>query len=172
MQKYREKNLTRIAALKKEWKAFNSEHVKAKDAKYAKENPERRAAARDKWRVANPEKDFLVKAIWARENAELCRNSRKQWELSNPGKKQAILAKRRAAKLQRTPAWLTPDDFWLMGQAYELAALRTKMLGFLWHVDHVIPLQGKVVSGLHVPTNLRVIPGTDNLKKHNSYSVL
>lgn len=80
-------------------------------------------------------------------------------------------SQRRAAKLQRTPKWLTEDDFWMIEQAYELAALRTKMLGFSWHVDHVIPLKGKKVSGLHVPTNLQVIPGLENIKKHNKYEV-
>lgn len=80
-----------------------------------------------------------------------------------------LKARRRAAKMQRTPAWLTVDDFWMLEQAYELAALRTKMLGFAWHVDHIIPLQGKLVSGLHVPTNIRVIPGVENVRKANRY---
>lgn len=78
-------------------------------------------------------------------------------------------AKRRTAKMKRTPAWLTEDDFWMIEQAYELAVLRTKMFGFSWHVDHVMPLQGQVVSGLHVPTNLQVIPGVLNVAKANKY---
>ena len=40
-----------------------------------------------------------------------------------------------------------------------------------WHVDHIIPLQGKNVSGLHVFSNLRVIPGEENVKKSNKYHV-
>lgn len=92
------------------------------------------------------------KAVWAKKNAyrvlAWCRN-------------------RQLAKLQRTPAWLTEDDHWMIEQAYELAALRTQIFGFLWHVDHVLPLRGKSVSGLHVPTNLQVIPGVDNSRKGN-----
>lgn len=76
-------------------------------------------------------------------------------------------AKRRAAKMQRTPAWLTEEDHWMIEQAYELAALRTKLFGFSWHVDHVLPLQGKEVSGLHVIENLQVIPWIENIKKAN-----
>lgn len=76
-------------------------------------------------------------------------------------------AKRKAAQLQRTPVWLTEDDYWLMEQAYELAAVRTKVFGFAWHVDHVLPLQGKHVSGFHVPLNLQVIPGVENVRKGN-----
>lgn len=78
-------------------------------------------------------------------------------------------AKRRAAQLQRTPGWLTADDLWMIEQAHELAALRTRMFGFPWHVDHELPLQGKYVSGLHVPTNLRVVPWRDNVAKANKY---
>ena len=76
-------------------------------------------------------------------------------------------AKRRAAQLKRTPAWLTEDDHWMMEQAYELASARTKVFGFAWHVDHVLPLQGKRVSGFHVPLNLQVIPGVENIRKGN-----
>ena len=94
-----------------------------------------------------------------------------KWKQDNPHKVRADTVKRRTAKMKRTPAWLTEDDLWLIEQAYELAALRTKMFGFSWHVDHVIPLQGDVVSGLHVPTNLQVIPWMQNISKANKYSV-
>ena len=72
-------------------------------------------------------------------------------------------------KAKRVPAWLTPDDHWIIKEIYSLAALRTQMLGFEWQVDHVIPLQGKTVSGLHVPTNLQVIPMEENCRKGNRF---
>jgi len=93
----------------------------------------------------------------------------KQWKQKNPGKVRANTIKRRLAKMHRTPAWLSPDDHWMVEQAYEIAALRTTMFGFSWHVDHILPLQGELVSGLHVPTNLQVIPGVDNVRKANKY---
>jgi hypothetical protein len=78
-------------------------------------------------------------------------------------------AKRRASKLQRTPNWLTEEDHWMFEEIYSLAKLREELTGVKWHVDHKIPLQGELVCGLHVPTNLQVITATENLSKGNSY---
>jgi hypothetical protein len=83
----------------------------------------------------------------------------------------AYLKNRYSKKLHRTPAWLTVDDLWLIEQTYDLAQKRTEMLGFAWQVDHIIPLQGRVVSGLHVPHNLQVIPACENRKKSNRFNV-
>jgi len=97
----------------------------------------------------------------------------KKYEATDKGylNKYNTVAKRRAARIQRIPKWLTKDDLWLIKEAYELAALRTKIFGFKWHVDHIIPLQGKTVSGLHMIENLQVIPEKHNLSKHNKFEV-
>ena len=146
-------NQKRIA---REWYERNKELTKRRAKEWAENNPEKRYAIHRK----NREKD--------RENHN-ARN--REWNKNNKPKKAALQSKRRAALLQRTPSWLTEDDFWIIEEAYKLAALRTQMLGFSWHVDHIIPLQGKHVSGLHVPTNIQVIPGSDNVRKHNSYQI-
>lgn len=93
----------------------------------------------------------------------------KSYVNKNRAKVNAKLRKRYASKLNRTPAWLTVDDQWMIEQAYELAAMRTKIFGFGWHVDHVVPLQGKLVSGLHVPHNLQVMPAIENRRKSNHF---
>lgn len=95
----------------------------------------------------------------------------KQFRLNHPDKVNGKENKRKAAKLQRIPCWLTADEFWMIEQAYEICALRTKMTGIEWHVDHVIPLQGKLVSGLHTPYNLQVIPAVINTAKGNKFEV-
>ena len=100
-------------------------------------------------------------------NAEKCRKQKREYQKNNLHIYAKIKAKRKASQLQRTPHWLTEDDHWMIEEAYSLAALRTKMFGVSWHVDHVIPLQGKNVSGLHVPVNLQVIPGVENIRKGN-----
>lgn len=140
--------------------AQNAEKLRAKRrAEYAKNPDAEKTVARVRsaeWRAKNPGHPGLKVA-------------KKSWKVRNVGKVRADTIKRRAAKMQRTPAWLTDDDLWLLEQAYELAALRTQVFGFSWHVDHVLPLQGRTVSGLHVPTNVQVIPWRDNVSKANKY---
>ena len=139
-----------------------------------------------KWRQKNPNKvrqhnqtqyeRFADKLIartrqYYADNTEMCREKSRQYQKKNLHLYAKIKAKRKAAELKRTPAWLTEDDHWLMEQAYEIAMRRSKLLGVQFHVDHIIPLQGKTVSGLHVPLNLRVIPAKLNRAKSNSFEV-
>lgn len=115
------------------------------------------------------------KAISAKSRARYIKNravelaKKKLYRENNRGAIAALNALRRARVRQRTPKWIGPEERWLMREAYILMALRSDMTGFAWHVDHEVPLQGEFVSGLHVPINLRVIPGADNLSKHNKF---
>lgn len=124
--------------------------------RYRSNTIEQRAAYMQKWRSMN--KEHL--------NA-----SSKEYRANNKARCNHLCQLRKIALLQRTPAWLTNDDLWIIQQAYELAAQRAAMTGFAWHVDHEIPLRGKKVSGFHVPQNIRVIPGVDNMRKTNKYEV-
>ena len=74
---------------------------------------------------------------------------------------------RECAKKHRTPAWLTAEHKVQMEAFYKKAHTRTKSTGTKMHVDHVVPLQGKTVCGLHVPWNLQVITASENLAKNN-----
>lgn len=127
------------------------------------------------WKVQNPEQAKQHAKIADSnkyiKNKKTINLNNKQWKAQNPAKVSAMDAKRRAAKLCRTPKWLSLKDIWMIEEIYDLAALRTKMTGFTWHVDHIIPLQGKKVSGLHVPANLRVVPGSENLAKSNKFYI-
>ena len=98
---------------------------------------------------------------------EAKREYKKQWRKNSSAMLAEALRRRRAGKVKRTPKWITNEDIWLMREVYCLAAKRTKLHRFIWHVDHIIPLHGKTVSGLHVPNNLQVIPALLNCKKGN-----
>ena len=108
--------------------------------------------------------------MFLQNNPDKRREYSKRYLENNRAKINAKLSKRYAAKRSRTPVWLSKEDVWLIEQAYEIAQLRSQVFGFQWHVDHVMPLQGKLVSGLHVPHNLQVIPAWDNRSKSNKFA--
>ena len=125
-----------------------------------------RARARD---LASPEQAAARKAKWRKENRDQHNATNRNWNLNNKPAKAALQAKRKTAQLQRTPPW-DPDAHLIIAK-YQLASMLSKASGVPHHVDHIIPLQGRKVSGLHVFSNLRVIPGSDNVKKANSFQV-
>ena len=138
----------------------------------AKENMSNLRKKRDVKKLHLDRENSRIRSIKWREDNPHHANTKKlklEYKKQNIDKTNANTAKRRAAKINRTPSWLSSDDLWLINEAYSLAALRTKMFGFSWHVDHVIPLQGRTVSGLHVPSNLQVIPWIENVSKANKF---
>ena len=89
-----------------------------------------------------------------------------KWRRANGDVLAAARVRRRAAEIKATPAWA--NSFFIR-EAYALAALRTKMSGFAWHVDHIVPLRSRLVCGLHVESNLQVVPAVTNLTKSNRF---
>jgi hypothetical protein len=101
-------------------------------------------------------------------NLSSVRAAKRKWKLKNPDAVSAGTAYRRARALSATMTWADPLA---IESIYREARRLTKETGILHHVDHEIPLQGDLVSGLHVEFNLRAIPATENLKKSNKYAV-
>jgi hypothetical protein len=131
-----------------------------------------RALALKEWRKKNPHKVKQHNDTQYVQHTQKIKEGVRKWEKCNPVKVLAYTRTSQAKRRMRHPKWLSPDDQWMIEQAYELAALRTKLFGFAWHVDHVLPLQGKLVSGLHTPYNLQVIPGADNVRKANKFEAV
>ena len=80
--------------------------------------------------------------------------------LSNKSDYLARNAQRKALKLKATPPWA---DLEKIKEIYRTCPKD-------YHVDHIIPLQGELVCGLHVETNLRHLPALENLQKHNKFT--
>jgi hypothetical protein len=90
-----------------------------------------------------------------------------EYRAANKDRYNARDAKRRAAKLQALPKWLTSEQLEQIKELYTCAQMFKLYTGEEYHVDHIVPLQGENVCGLHVPWNLQVIPARENLSKSN-----
>ena len=119
-----------------------------------RKNPKKYVEHAARWSKANPEK---VKAMHLRANR------------ANPGRRNLWTANYRSAKDLRTPSWLNAGHTLEFESIYGYCASLRKC-GLDYHVDHVVPLRGTTVSGLHVPWNLQVIPGSDNTQKGNRFN--
>ena len=151
-RKYREENSGKINAHRREWYKENPGKDLAKNRKYRKANPlKNREWCRKKYK-SNPGKHM-----------ERCYKYRQE----NPGKHTALSAKRRADKIKRTPLWANLNA---IADVYQVAQALTKITGITYSVDQIIPLRGKLVSGLHVENNLQVMPLIENISKNNKFN--
>lgn len=103
------------------------------------------------------------------QNIEQKREYGRQHYAANKAKYVARAMLRKVHVDRATPPWF--DDFHLfaMQEAYDLATRRKETTGLDWDVDHIIPLQGKTVSGLNVIDNIAVIPKAMNSAKRARY---
>lgn len=157
-REYRQKNRGRLDAYKRAYLATQSEEYRAEVRKRnnaaARRIKDKRNAASKRWREANPER-----------RREVARRHMKKY----PEKFREKAATRRAATKQRLPAWFGELDELVLKEAAHLGRLREEATGIPWHVDHIIPLRGKTVSGLHTWNNLQVITATENVRKRNRF---
>ena len=108
---------------------------------------------------AHKEESLAQSRQWKLDNPEAETQHKRTYREKNMGKFAAYAANRRAAKLNRTPAW----------DLHELTELIYMECPEDKTVDHVIPLQGVNVSGLHVYNNLQYLTPSQNSIKGNRY---
>ncbi len=146
----RSKNLEGNRARAKAWSIANPERKKEHDAAWKSKNRERVRRNKQTWDAKNPKKKI---------------ESRQRWNKANPDKVLASCRRRQAAKLKATPLWA--DHFVIEGM-YELARV-FRRAGLLLEVDHIIPLRGKTVCGLHSQDNLQLLSRSANASKQNKW---
>jgi 5-methylcytosine-specific restriction endonuclease McrA len=151
---YKRDNKQKVLAEVRQWKEQNKDKVKTMNSE---------------WYLANKELVSVKHRSYYSRNKTAILNQTKEYEKANPAKINAKIAKRRAAKLQATPLWLTKEHL----KSIELYYLVAKWIEFILdekiEVDHVVPLQGKNISGLHVPWNIQLLTKTVNRQKGNNY---
>lgn len=159
-KEWRDENKAKRINQMKNWVAQNLNYVKEKQAKYYQDNKEHRkqTAKTRAQSLANCPIEKTKKSVYG-----------KKWRTENADKNRKKEANRRAKKIERTPLWFAEFDEFVVQQAAELAVMRENDLGGKWHIDHIIPLQGINVSGLHVASNFQVVPQRYNAVKSNNF---
>ena len=155
--RYEEKRDRELERLKARYAENREKELEQKKAYYAA-NREKILEKTKVYQVANTDKIRERKKAWYEENRDRVCERQKAYRAANPDKERAKTAKRRAAKLQRTVEYTDTDKIKVYYNLTEPGL----------HVDHIIPLQGNIVSGLHVHQNLQIIDGVENLSKHNN----
>ena len=139
------------------------------DSKYRASIKDEISAYLKQWRVSNQEIIIDYRIKYKQQYQDKLKDRRKKYRVNNPDKIAALNAKRRAAKLKRIPSWSSASDIKYMEALYSSTQRITRCTGIQFHVDHIIPLQGQLVSGLHTPSNLQIISSYLNLSKHNKF---
>ncbi len=169
--KYREEKPEVVAAIEARRAAKHCDKRKAKNKAWAKAHPEKCRLWATAWAEANPERKHASNRAWRLANAEKVKTDLKAWRAANPEHVRTMgliyRNQRRAALLKRTPAWA---DRKAIADIYQDAA-EFRAAGIEVDVDHEIPLQGELVSGLHVHNNLRVCMSSFNRAKSNTFHI-
>lgn len=166
---------------KRDWHAKNKADQNAKSLAYYNENKDelkpkmvenyyenRGARISYKRRYDHEKKDEIRARRLERysRNKEKFRAQARSWAKENRHKASAANAKRRAT-LARAALNLSDDHKNEVYDIYWLARDLKACTGYDYHVDHIIPLNGKGICGLHVPWNLQILPSHINQRKYN-----
>lgn len=155
-------------AKRKKYYEDNKEKIREITREYALENPDSCKVYR---KTAYNKNILSIKENakkYYQGNKDKMLEAGRQWNKDNPHRRKAIGAKYRAASLQASVPWANQEAIAIV---YKECLETTERTGVLHHVDHIVPLQSKVVCGLHNEFNLRIIPASENLVKSNKFSV-
>lgn len=157
------------------------ECVKSQTKAWYEKNKDMRKITISAWQAANAEKMAADRKAWAKANPQCVRNATRKWKANNRPtineykrsyrhKNPAAVAKhemaRRTAERQAYVSWA---DQSLIRDIYSLARIASKCTGIRFEVDHIIPLRGRTVSGLHVENNLTIVTRSENAQKSNKF---
>lgn len=146
------------------------ETYRAKSAAWRKKNPGRYREYMARYHEENRTHRNEYRRLLRLENLEKEKEKDRQWTQNNRAKVYAKNARRRASQTCATPRWLSAIQLAQIEEFYEVALARKMQTGIDHDVDHIVPLRGGVVNGLHVPWNLQVLTQTANNVKYNKLS--
>lgn len=171
-------------ARNKEWNGKNRDKESARSAEWVRNNPDKRKINQDRYaannrelqrerqrtyRANNPDKIKAKNARWLAANRERLAQMNADWYRENRDKVSARDMRRRAGFSLAKVDWDDELTSLVVIEAANLAILRESATGFKWHIDHMVPIKCRKASGLHVWSNLQVIPGSMNASKNNKF---
>lgn len=121
------------------------------------------------WYEENKIDKLQANRSWYSSNKESRGAYNKEWRNNNVAECRARNMLRYANKKHATPPWLTSQDKLAIEKFYIDARQLETLTGKKYHVDHIVPLQGENVCGLHVPWNLQILEASENIKKGNKH---
>ena len=163
---YYQLNADRLNTDVKKWRVDNKEQVRKSKALWESLNKERKASWNKKSYQKNRQARIDSMIAYKAANLQRCRDGSKNWKQQNHARVIATVRARECRKIMAVPKWADATE---TQAVYEEALRLSEATGVKYHVDHVVPLMGRSVCGLHVANNLRAIPATENLAKGNAW---
>lgn len=150
-----------------EWRSKNKVRISEYQKKRYEIHKDKILAINRQWKRDNFERACSHSKAWQSRNPDKCKILSKSWFDKNPAKRKFYLIKRRKQECDAMPKW---SDHKKIDDLYFTAKRISKETGIKHHVDHIVPIIGKinkkhVVCGLHCESNLRIITAKENLKK-------
>jgi len=162
-----EYNKKYIKAASKRYREKNREKIRAKSKAAYLVNPRKANEATKKSRQKHYDRYLAYSRKYEAENKESRLLKSRLYAKNNPHKVAAISSKRRTKQKNATPIW---SNIEMTKRIYKLRDRLNTLAGYIkYHVDHVIPLNAELASGLHVPENLRIELASVNMSKRNTF---
>lgn len=143
---------------------------KRKDAVFCNKKCKKAFYHREKYKDPVFREENRVRSeLWRRGNPEKAKANVSDWQKINRARCREISRRYTLAKRNSAPSWLNEQQKEEIRTFYWLAIDLRSVTGEEYHVDHIVPLQGKNICGLHVPWNLQILPSDLNIAKRNRY---
>lgn len=170
-KQYRKQNRAAFLKRTKRWRLRNKQRVavyqKEYDKIYYRENSETIVVQRKEYRQNNKALVNKQAKQYRDKNKPAVQARIKNWRRTHKGVCRQYGRLYETRRQEAIPKWLTEQDLNTMNTLYESSQRLSKETEIQHAVDHIVPLRGRTVCGLHVPSNLCVITKSENSKKNN-----